>query len=142
MIRIQSKFNLKLILLKLELKNNLFFDFFRDLRDVENERREKYGSVFGIYMGTIPFLVVSDPEFCKIVTIKEAKNFTDTNTFKSNQRFFRDSFINKKGQEWKDGRNLVSPCFTARKIKEIYPQIQKAANPLLVFVYFIKKIDF
>ena len=99
------------------------------MRDVELERREQYGSVFGIYMGTIPFLVVSDPEIAKIVTIKEAKNFTDINTFKVNQRFFKDSFITKKGQEWKNGRNLVTPCFTTKKIKEIYPQIKKSAAP-------------
>lgn len=56
------------------------------------KRREKYGNVYGMYFGTIPFLVVSDPEIVKTVTQKEAKNFTDINTFKNNQRFFKVKF--------------------------------------------------
>ena len=31
--------------------------------------------------------------------------------------------------EWKEGRNLVTPIFTIKRIKDIYPQIQSSANP-------------
>lgn len=36
----------------------------------------------------------------------------------------------KKNKEWRDGRNLVSPVFTTRKIKEIFQQFQKSSKPL------------
>ena len=75
-------------------------------------------------------LVVNDPEIAKIVTQKEAQNFLDINLLKLNTKFFKDNFMVKKGQEWRNGRNLVTPVFTTRRIKDIFPAIQKASKPL------------
>ena len=76
-------------------------------------------------------LVVNDPDMVKSILVRDAHNFSDTNPFrKIFIRYLSSSFIMKKNKEWKDGRNLVSPVFTTRKIKEIFQQFQKASKPL------------
>ena len=103
---------------------------FLDTPKVYLERSKKYGKVYGTFLGNFPLLVISDPEMAKEVTIKEGQNFTETNPIKLNIKYFKDIFLLKKGKEWKDGRAIVSPVFTTKKIKEIFNQFQKASKPL------------
>lgn len=74
-------------------------------------------------------MVVCDPEIVKHIAIIDSQNFTDVNALKQSQKFFKDSFILKKGKAWKEGRNLVSPVFTTKRIKDIYSQIQSSTKP-------------
>lgn len=99
--------------------------------EINVERRKEFGNVYGTWLGSIPLLMINDADVVKSVMVRDAHNFTDTNPFKKIRiRYLSSSFILKKGKEWKDGRNLVSPVFTTRKIKEIFEQFQKASKPL------------
>lgn len=65
---------------------NTLESFFRDIRDVDLGRPQKYGQVYGLYMGTIPVLTICDPEIIKHIAIKDAQNFTDVNAFRMRQK--------------------------------------------------------
>lgn len=65
---------------------NTLESFFRDIRDVDLGRPEKFGPVYGLFMGTIPVLTVCDPEIVKHIAIKDAQNFTDVNAFRMRQK--------------------------------------------------------
>nr|WPM94888.1 cytochrome p450 4725A1 [Polyphagotarsonemus latus] len=71
--------------------------------------------------------MISDPNLAKVISTVNFNNFSDVNIFKNNQKVFRDSYILKKGQGWKDGRTLISPSFSKKKIKEIFSKIAEAA---------------
>lgn len=111
------------------LFGNTLSSFTKDIRENDLNRIKNYGPVYGLYIGTIPILTICDADIVKAICFTESQNFTDTNAFRSTVRFFKDSFILKKGNEWKMGRSLVSPVFTSKRIKDIYPQIKKAAIP-------------
>ena len=101
------------------------------LAEINLERRKEFGNVYGTWLGSIPLLMVNDSDIAKSILVRDAHNFTDTNPFKKIQiRYLSTSFILKKNKEWRDGRNLVSPVFTTRKIKEIFLQFQRASKPL------------
>lgn len=100
-----------------------FEGFFVDPKKIHLERKKKLGNIYGSFIGDLPVIVVSDPEMIKTITIKESQNFTDTNPFKLNIKYFKDTFLLKKGKEWKEGRGRVSPVFTTKKIKDIFLQV-------------------
>ena len=101
------------------------------LAEINAERRKLFGKCYGTFLGSIPMLVVNDPDMVKSILVRDAHNFSDSNPFrKINIKYLAESFMMKKNKEWKDGRNLVSPVFTTRKIKEIFQQFQKASKPL------------
>lgn len=64
-----------------------------------------------------------------MVTIKEFNNFNDKNLRNFNAKYIQESFTRKKGQAWKDGRAIVSPVFSTKRVKEIYVHFQKASKP-------------
>lgn len=68
-------------------------------------------------------------EHFKIITIVAFQNLNDKNLNNFNSKYIKESFTRKKGQAWKDGRALVSPVFSTRRVKEIYGHFQKASRP-------------
>nr|WPM94889.1 cytochrome p450 4725A2 [Polyphagotarsonemus latus] len=112
----------------LPIFGNVLENFFWSVNEIESFRLKEYGPVYGTYIGTYPLLMVSDPEIGKIVTTVNFNNFTDVNIFKNSQKIFKDSYILKKGQAWKDGRNLITSSFSKKKVKEIFSKIVDAAS--------------
>lgn len=83
----------------------LGLDFlFQNNREINLERRKKYGKLYGSYFGKIPIIVVSDPDMVKEIAIKQFWAFSDRNAIKMNIKYFKDSFLMKSGNEWKTAR--------------------------------------
>ena len=88
--------------------------------------------MYGSFFGSMPIIVVGDPQIGRDITIKEFSSFTDRNPIKFNMRYLKDSFLFKAKKEWKDGRSLVSPVFTTKRIKDIFVHFEKASKPLFM----------
>nr|WPM94890.1 cytochrome p450 4725A3 [Polyphagotarsonemus latus] len=112
----------------LPIFGNVLENLIWPVNEVESFRLKKYGLVYGIYLGTYPLLMVSDPKIARIVSTTNFKNFTDVNIFNNGQRILKDSYVIKKGQAWKEGRNLISASFSNKKIKDIFSKIVDAAS--------------
>ena len=76
--------------------------------------------------------MVTNTDMIKQIAIKNSNNFTDTQVIKSKSRYLQDTFLQKTGHEWKEGRNRVSPVFTTKKIRDIFMHFEKASKSLFV----------
>ena len=89
-------------------------------RQLENWTKQ-YGKIYGIYQGTIPTLVVSDPDFLQEVFVKQFASFhgrrTNPLTSRSQNVFF------SWGEQWRRQRHIISPTFSAAKLKLMSPLI-------------------
>ena len=84
---------------------------------------------YGIYFLRQPFLVITDPDLIKQITIKDFDYFVDRMSGTLKDLFFggntrtakiwRQQLTNAEGEEWKLIRSTFSPIFTSGKMKMI-----------------------
>lgn len=78
------------------------YEFFtQPITTLHTVLEKKYGQVYGLHMGTLPLLNVSDPEIVKAIVQKDSQNFLDISVMKFKQKFFKDSFMLKSGKTQK-----------------------------------------
>lgn len=82
---------------------------------------KQYGKIYGIYQGTVPTLVVSDPDFLQEVFVKQFHVF-----HARKDDFVNDTFPNvfsSSGAQWRRLRHVINPTFSAAKLKLMSPLI-------------------
>ncbi|XP_064474101.1 cytochrome P450 3A8-like isoform X2 [Ornithodoros turicata] len=92
---------------------------------------KKYGDIFGIYLGDVPFLVVKDLDILQSIFIKDFNIFTDrgyTTPTDEEHPFLGNSIIQAKGSRWKTLRTCITQGFTSNKLKQMIPHISHAAD--------------
>ncbi|KAL1487030.1 hypothetical protein MTO96_031121, partial [Rhipicephalus appendiculatus] len=72
---------------------------------------QRYGKIFGIYLGDRPVLIVTDVELVKECFLKTAKAFQDRPMFTVEV----EPILREK---WRKVRSLFNACFTAGKVKK------------------------
>ncbi|CAF1151823.1 unnamed protein product [Adineta steineri] len=89
---------------------------------------KQYGKIYGIYQGSVPTFVASDPDFLHEVFIKQFLVFQGR----------RDIFIRKadnlstsSGRTWRRHRHVINPTFTAAKLKMMSPLINGCVTNLM-----------
>ncbi|XP_005003758.2 cytochrome P450 3A14-like isoform X1 [Cavia porcellus] len=98
---------------------------------IDVECYKKYGSIWGLFEGRQPVLLIMDPDIIKTVLVKECYS-----TF-TNRREIRPAVLMKKSvllsqdEQWKRIRTLLSPTFTSGKLKEMFPIIEHYGDMLL-----------
>ncbi|XP_075795521.1 thromboxane-A synthase isoform X5 [Pelodiscus sinensis] len=90
-----------------------------------------YGPVSGYYMGRRMYVLVSEPEMIKHILVKDFSNFTNRMTTAMVTRPMVDSILCLRDQRWKDVRSILTPAFSAAKMKEMTPLINQACDVLL-----------
>ncbi|XP_076780061.1 cytochrome P450 3A25-like [Arvicanthis niloticus] len=83
------------------------------------------------YEGRQPILAIMDPDIIKTVLVKECYS-----TFTNHQSIVPVGILKKAitfsaNEEWKRLRTLLSPTFTSRKLKEMFPIINQYADLLV-----------
>uniref|UniRef100_K7G9Q4 Thromboxane A synthase 1 n=1 Tax=Pelodiscus sinensis TaxID=13735 RepID=K7G9Q4_PELSI len=78
-----------------------------------------YGPVSGYYMGRRMYVLVSEPEMIKHILVKDFSNFTNRMTTAMVTRPMVDSILCLRDQRWKDVRSMLTPAFSAAKMKEV-----------------------
>ncbi|XP_054724068.1 cytochrome P450 3A31-like [Uloborus diversus] len=92
---------------------------------------QKYGNVFGYYIGEFPYLVVNDLDMLKQVMIKDFQHFTNRP-----EMFLDISPLNKtvlalKDKRWKEVRSILTPTFSSAKIRLMTQIVNKKVDVTL-----------
>ena len=88
-----------------------------------------YGRVFGIYEKSKPILVVADAELVKEIIVKKFDQFLDRREI-GGHKFSKLILINRRGDDWRRCRAIMSPTFTASKMKAMFPLMQECFDQL------------
>ncbi|XP_054157371.1 cytochrome P450 3A24-like [Oppia nitens] len=116
------------------------FDF-NGLNSIERQNvlLHKYGKVVGYYNGAKPTVLVADPELSKHIQIKDFQYFYDRQHFVlkygTNPIPVMSGAVHRsRGSRWKEIRSILTPTFSAAKLKTMTPLIDDAINTLLEMV--------
>lgn len=85
-----------------------------------------YGSVFFGHAS----INVSDQELLKRILIKDAHCFIDRKNLGATTKPFKDGILNLKGDSWRRIRHLLTPTFSAGKLKAMTPLLQETIATL------------
>ena len=90
---------------------------------------KQYGTIYGIYQGAIPTLVVSDPDFLQEVFIKQFSSFHGR---RLNPMINRNrNVFTAWGEQWRRQRHIINPTFSAAKLKMMSPLINGCISNLM-----------
>lgn len=106
--------------------------FFREgFWENHNKLINEYGPACGYYIGRRAFMVVSDPDMIKCILVEDFSNFTNRMAPAVTSKPFADTILILRDERWKEVRSLLTPAFSAAKIKEMTPLINQACDILL-----------
>uniref|UniRef100_A0A3Q2VVJ2 Thromboxane-A synthase n=1 Tax=Haplochromis burtoni TaxID=8153 RepID=A0A3Q2VVJ2_HAPBU len=109
---------------------NLFMfqqGFFKPLNDLV----KTYGKVCGYYLGRTPVIVVADPDMLRQLLVKDFSNFPNRNKFVFAKKPASDCLLQLRNEQWKRVRSVLTPSFSAAKMKEMVPLINTAIDTLM-----------
>ncbi|XP_054157848.1 cytochrome P450 3A8-like [Oppia nitens] len=95
---------------------------------IEEDRLAKYGSIYGIYMGKDPMLVVADPELIKNIMVKDFHIFVNRRDLGPIDEVMDHAMTVVKDDEWKRQRSIVSPSFTTGKLRKMMTLVDHCAQ--------------
>ncbi|CAF3769219.1 unnamed protein product [Adineta steineri] len=81
---------------------------------------KKYGRIVGIYEGTVPIILVTDPDILRNVLIKDSHVFINRRTPEGGVGPFEHGLTTLKDEQWKNARSIVSPTFSTAKLKAMH----------------------
>jgi len=115
--------------------------FLGNLKDIDNgdgtkagflALEAKYGKTFGIFFGSMPHIVTSDPEVLKQVFVKEFHHFANRQLGIIPPDPPADRILIAVHYErWKPIRSIMTPFFSGAKIRKMCPMLSKT---VLAFV--------
>nr|CAB3235845.1 cytochrome P450 CYP3-like member 3 [Phallusia mammillata] len=97
------------------------------------EIKEKYGRIYGYYVGLNIRVMIYDPEILKQIQIKESGIFRDRrHTFtRCAGKEMNTSLTAAKGNHWKRIRTTISPMFSIAKIKEMFVLVENCTDKMV-----------
>ncbi|XP_046554341.1 cytochrome P450 3A5-like isoform X2 [Haliotis rubra] len=98
--------------------------------DFDNKHFKQYGKVFGIFLGGLPMVSVLDPDIAREILIRDFQNFTDRVILDLSNYPVNKSVLLEKGANWKRIRNIISPTFSASKLRLMCDRINQCADKL------------
>ena len=90
----------------------------------------KYGKVFAVSLGMKPSLVVADPEMLKTIMVKEFSMFHNR-MLPTPPPPMNSAVFSARDETWKRIRNILTPSFSARKMKLMVPLIEESCDVLM-----------
>ncbi|OAD56684.1 Cytochrome P450 9e2 [Eufriesea mexicana] len=93
------------------------------------------------YVGTMdfftPVLFIRDPELIKEIGVKNFDNFPDRRGFVTEEMdpIFGKNVFSLKGDRWREMRNVLSPSFTANKMRFIFELMGKCSSDFVNYLY-------
>ncbi|KOC61106.1 Cytochrome P450 9e2 [Habropoda laboriosa] len=93
------------------------------------------------YIGTmnssLPNLVIRDPELIREITVKYFDHFTDHKAFVDEdiEPLFSKNVFMLRGERWREMRNILTPTFTANKMKFMFELVSKCSQQFVDYLY-------
>ena len=91
---------------------------------------KKYGKIFAISLGRKPSLVVADPDMLKTIMVKEFATFHNR-MMPTPPPPMGSNVFSARDETWKRIRNILTPSFSARKMKLMVSLIEESCDVLL-----------
>lgn len=85
--------------------------------EIDKHLREKYGKVFGVFLGDAPMIVVTDLEILKKVFIDDANMFRNRAGVYMSNTITENSLLFVEHKRWRILRKIMSPAFSSYAIK-------------------------
>ena len=101
------------------------------LHNFQMECLKKYGKVFTLCLGRRVAIAVADPEILKQVMVKEHPNFVNRFFITRPPSPFSKNVLSEKDERWKRIRNILTPTFSASKLKQMLNLMDEAADTLM-----------
>ena len=95
------------------------------------EYDKKYGKVYKMYLGRDPIIVVTDLEILKHILVKDFDKFRNRPEFIAGNAPLNKGLFGARDDDWRRARSILTPTFSASKLKEIVPIIEEAIEILL-----------
>ncbi|CAF1403825.1 unnamed protein product [Adineta ricciae] len=89
---------------------------------------KKYGKIVGVFEGTTPIILISDPEILRNVLIKDSHVFVNRRIIEGAAGALEHGLTVLKDEQWKNARSIVSPAFSSAKLKAMYGLINEISN--------------
>lgn len=118
--------------------DSLFFGHYMTLqrKPIESIRAwtQKYGPIFGYYIGESPVVAVSDPEIIRDLFVKSVSVFNERPGFALEPYPIDSTLLCMPHDHWKTARSVFSPAFSAAKLK-IMMKLMNDSTKTLVKVF-------
>ncbi|XP_071955007.1 cytochrome P450 3A24-like [Antedon mediterranea] len=101
------------------------------LHTIYKELVEKYGKVCGFYEGRTPILLVADIDMMQEIIVKKFANFRNRRNFPLNNGILDEGVNNLQDDHWREIRNVLSPSFSAGKMKKMSPLLNACCDGLV-----------
>lgn len=102
--------------------------FFRDLY----LKYKSKGPIFGVYIFTEPFAVITDLDLIKTVMVKEFNTFPSRGSYHNEEDDpVSANLANVDGEKWKSLRTRLTPTFTSGKLKMMFSTISDVADKFI-----------
>ena len=95
------------------------------------EYAKKYGKVHKMYLGRSPMITVADPETLKHILIKDFHKFQNRPDVMRGNAPMDKGLFDAKDEAWRKVRSVLTPTFSALKLRELVPLIDDAVDILL-----------
>ncbi|KAG8194932.1 hypothetical protein JTE90_021393 [Oedothorax gibbosus] len=104
---------------------------------------KKYGNVVGYYFGATPVVIVADADLLKRILVSDFHKFINRPNLSSPVHRVNKSALTKREEgysqrlvflrdkRWKEIRSIITPTFTASKMKQMAPIMNGAIDSLL-----------
>ncbi|KAM4676694.1 LOW QUALITY PROTEIN: thromboxane-A synthase [Discoglossus pictus] len=99
--------------------------------DGDKHLLQTYGPICGYYMGRRPMILVAEPEAIKQVLQKSFANFTNRMKLHSVTKPMSDSLLCLRDDKWKRVRGILTPSFSAIRMKEMCSLINEVCDSLV-----------
>ena len=95
------------------------------------EYGKKYGTVYKMYLGRSPIITVADPEIVKHILVKDFDKFRNRPEVLKGNAPLDKGLFDARDEAWKKVRSILTPTFSAFKLKELVPLIDDAVDTLV-----------
>ncbi|XP_058500664.1 thromboxane-A synthase-like [Solea solea] len=90
-----------------------------------------HGRVCGYYLGRRPVVVIADPDMLQQVMVRDFSSFPNRTAFHFATKPISDCLLLLRNEHWKRVRSILTPSFSAAKLKEMVPLINTATDALM-----------
>ncbi|XP_056409337.1 thromboxane-A synthase [Hyla sarda] len=96
-----------------------------------NNILKRFGPITGYYLGRRPIVLLADPEAVKQILQKDFSNFTNRMKLNLVTKPMSDSLLCLRDEQWKRVRSVLTPSFSAARMREMCPLINQGCDVLL-----------
>lgn len=101
---------------------------------IMDEWQAEFGDFYGYYIGMKPYVVVKDLDLIQQVLIRDFHKFVNRPAMGIEIRPVINTLVGLRGQRWKEVRRVISPTFSARKMRKINSTINRCVDILVEVV--------